>query len=185
MNENESLKKEAINLLSSNPTKETLMKLITWIDLKCVDLPLESLPRQILARSVIAAGLAIETTNHGDRLKTTIDTACDFALSPTYENLALFVGASTNSYPFGPGDGCHSVSETGFEGCEVGSGCRSGAGTLNQVAYKIGSESLMKVIAEDLLPWLNGEYDVVARREAMNYLRNKWKKHQNSSSESD
>lgn len=91
----------------------------------------------------------------------TIQGAEQFALAPTTGNFAAYQSAATNSYPFGPGNGCYALAATGYAGCELGSGCRSGSGCLYLV--ELGELVVMATIAKDLLPWLEGKDDPIGR----------------------
>lgn len=154
-----SQKQQAIELLSATPSKESLLALISWLDLACAEAPLTSLPQQILARAVIALGYVLYDKLGYATIAQTIQAAEQFALTPTLDNFAAYQSAATNSYPFGPGDGCYAIALTGYIGCEPGSGCRSGAGCLYIV--ELGEIAVMATIAKNLLPWLQSEDDSI------------------------
>ena len=151
-------KEEVINILSRKPSKESLLELISWLDLGSISY---SVVLQILARSHVAMGYALSNT-----VESPIKEAEVFAMNPTEANSRAYVTASTNTYPSGPGDGCYAIPETGFPGCEPGSGCRTGSGFLYFYHQTLESEGLitMEVIARELLPWLHGEFDPLAKR---------------------
>lgn len=156
------IKQIAIEKLSSAPSQELLFELIRWLDLACSEESLDSLPMQILTRSVIAAGRGLVKKraypgNHP--VVKTLQAAEAYNLLPTEVTFDRYFYAATNSYPFGTGDGCYVVNELGYAGCELGSGCTSGAGTLDQIAYEVGAEEVMRLIAEAVVPWLKGEGD--------------------------
>lgn len=150
-----SLKQKAVELLSANPSKEALLNLISWLDLECCQAPLTSLPQQILARVVVALGYVLNEKLGYETIAHTVRAAERFALEPTIANFESYQKAATNSYPFGPGDGCYAVPETGYNRCEPGSGCRSGSGCL----YLSGMDEsvVIEVIRKDLLKWLQRE----------------------------
>ncbi|MEE3717350.1 hypothetical protein V2H45_11370 [Tumidithrix elongata RA019] len=142
------------------PSQEALHEFIRWLDLVCSEEPLDSLPRQILTRGVIAAGKELiekraYLSNHP--VAKTLQAAEAYCLAPTEATSDRYFRAATNSYPFGTGEGCYAVKELGYAGCEPGSGCTSGAGTLDQIAYEVGAAEVMRLIAKEIVPWLKGE----------------------------
>jgi hypothetical protein len=145
-------REEALALLSAPPSREALLRLIAWIDLACVDAPITGAARQLLARAVVAVGPKL--LEHADfpTVRATLQAAERFVHEPTEAHFDAYQRAATNSYPFGPGDGCFAIAETGYAGCQPGSGCSSGAGCLN--LPQIGDEIVMLVLAEELIPWL-------------------------------
>ncbi|MFN8445839.1 MAG: hypothetical protein U0175_33925 [Caldilineaceae bacterium] len=155
-------RQRAIELISASPSKESLLRLISWLDTECFGSPLVSLPRQILARAVIAIGYRLIDKLGLPTIKATTEAAEFFALEPTPESFDVYLRAATNSYPFGAGDGCYAIHEIGFAGCEPGSGCSSGSGCL----YSSGLENdfVMQCIAGELIPWLENREDPVAQR---------------------
>ena len=159
------IKQIAIEKLSSAPSQELLFELIRWLDLLCSEESLDSLPMQILTRSVIAAGKGLVKKRAYPRnhpVVKTLQAAEAYSLLPTKVAFDRYFYAATNSYPFGTGEGCYAVKELGYAGCELGSGCKSGAGTLDQIAYEVGAEEVMQLIAEEVVPWLKGEGDPTA-----------------------
>lgn len=157
-----SQKQRAIELLSANPSKESLLNLISWLDLECSKAPLISLPQQILARAVVALGHVLNEKLDYETITHTIQAAERFALEPTIDNFDIYQSAATNSYPFGPGDGCYSIAETGYSGCEPGSGCSSGSGCL--YISEFDEIVVMEVLGKNLLPWLQSEDDPIVKR---------------------
>jgi hypothetical protein len=154
------IKQIALEKLSLVPSQESLLDLIHWLDLTCSDESLDSLPRQILTRGVIASGKELMKkraypSNHP--VAKTIQAAEAYSLTPTEAAFELYFHSATNSYPFGTGEGCYAVKELGYAGCEPGSGCKSGSGTLDQIASEVGAEEVMRLIAKEIVPWLNGE----------------------------
>lgn len=152
-----SFKDKAIELLSVPPSKDALLTLISWLDLACSQASSTSLPQQILARAMVAVGYQLYKTLGYKTLAQTIEAAEQFALEPTIGNFDQYQNAATNSYPFGAGDGCYAIPETGYHGCDRGSGCRSGSGAL--YLAEIDKIVTMEIIQNALLPWLLGETD--------------------------
>jgi len=89
----------------------------------------ERLLRESLVRLTVAVGETL-IVEPGAAIEKTVATASHFLREPSPPNWRSFFNASTNSYPFGPGEGCYGVEELGHGTCGVGSGCRSGVGFL-------------------------------------------------------
>ena len=70
-----------------------------------------------------------------------------------------FAAAVTDSYPFGPGDGCFGMAKTGYAGCELGSGCRSGSGSIAYVAEQVRYELVTRRVREEVEAWLHAKLD--------------------------
>lgn len=161
------LKQIALERLSPLPSKESLLDFIHWLDLECAQAAPESLQQQILTRSIIAAGYALAEKQgfpNDHPVVRTIQAAEAYCLAPTEDRFDRYFEAATASYPFGSGEGCYVIDELGYAGCEPGSGCVSGAGSLYQVAAELGVEVVRQAIAQELIPWLQGEDDPVASR---------------------
>ncbi|NBD36857.1 MAG: hypothetical protein GVY30_12785 [Chloroflexi bacterium] len=120
--------------------------------------------QQILARAIIAAGYGLMEKRFLPTVQVTIEAAEAYVLAPTDEHFERYVIAATNSYPFGSGEGCYAIAELGYEGCALGSGCGSGAGSLGSFAAELGDAVVMELIAAELIPWLREEGDPVASR---------------------
>lgn len=108
---------------------DSLLPFIEWWDLlylqhdeSCTDLLREGFVRMTLA---LAETLA---TKPGSPVERTLSAASNYLKEPTEPNWSDFIKASTNSYPFGPGDGCYGIEAIGHGSCGPGSGCRSGIG---------------------------------------------------------
>lgn len=88
--------------------------------------------RVLFANIVVHLEGLIQQSHDGlkQNQKNTILSAKEFLIKQTEQNWDLFCTNSTNSYPFGPGDGCYCVEETGVLACHSGSGCFSGIGCL-------------------------------------------------------
>jgi hypothetical protein len=153
----DSQRQRAIELVAAPPSKAALLNLISWLDLACSHAPRTSFPQQILARAVVAFGYRLFEQHAFPTIARTIQAAEQFASEPTEAHFDLYQSAATQSYPFGPGDGCYALPETGYAGCVPGSGCSSGAGCL--ALSDVGEGVVMEAIANDLLPWLRNEQD--------------------------
>ncbi len=146
-------KAAAIALLSpEKDPKSFLLELVAWLDHRLSVTPPESLEHQLFVRAVIAQGRLLEhdlESGIGD----TMAKARAYAAEPTETRYGDLLGAATMSYPFGPGDGCLAVQELGS--CrDLGSGCRSGSGTLVSMVYPFGYEACARLVREDLTAWL-------------------------------
>ena len=128
-------REEGLKKLSS----DSLLPFIEWLDtLYAISYSdHEKLLRESLARLTVAAG-ETPTVEPGSRVERTLLAASHFLAEPTSGNWRSFFNAATNSYPFGPGEGCYGVQELNHGACGVGSGCRSGVGFL----YFCSSERL-------------------------------------------
>ena len=76
----------------------------------------------------------------------TLVAADAFVADPTDDTYSDYVRAATMSYPFGAGDGCFRLPE--FDGCDPGSGCTTGAGTLWSIGHTIGFEQTLAAVEE-------------------------------------
>jgi hypothetical protein len=86
-------------------------------------------------------------------VRATVARADEYAEHPTEDAYRAYADAATASYPFGAGEGCHRVPELGAECCP-GSGCRSGAGSLHQIALVVGADVVVAAIDAELAPWV-------------------------------
>jgi hypothetical protein len=160
---NEEIAKTAVDKLSSPPSRKALLELIRWLDIQCAPASAESLPPQILARAVFAVGNEFVKKGLFARNHSMMQAVAQYILEPTEEQYDRYFTAATNSYPYGSGDGCYAIEELGYEGCEPGSGCASGAGSLASMAIEIGEEDTLEIIARELLPWLQNNMDGTKR----------------------
>jgi hypothetical protein len=161
------IRQTALAKLSREPSQESLWELIRWLDVLCRGASFDSLSMQTLVRAVIAAGRGFVTQRAFPRnhpVARTLRAAEEFSLAPTEAKFDRYFDCATDSYPFGTGEGCYAVKELGYAGCEPGSGCGSGAGTLDQIAQNIGAAAVMALIAAEVIPWLNDEADPIAER---------------------
>ncbi|MCB0009865.1 MAG: hypothetical protein KDE04_25545, partial [Anaerolineales bacterium] len=157
-----SLQQEITDLLSAGPTRASLFKLVSRLDLACSSAPPDTPPPQILARAIVAVGQTLYEKLGYATIANTLQAAEWYVLEPTAENFATYQRAATNSYPFGSGDGCYAVAETGYTDCQPGSGCSSGAGSLCLIG--MDETAVLALLRKELLPWLQGESDPVAAR---------------------
>lgn len=127
------------------PAREFVLELVRWLDLRMAAVP-EGVEREILARA-LAAGPLLPPMPTVDQ---TLEAARVFLADPTDARYAALQLAATSSYPFGPGDGCFSIDELGYTGCEPGSGCRSGAGGLVSIAETVGYDRVADTIRDAL-----------------------------------
>jgi hypothetical protein len=146
-------KETATALLSPQKDAKTcLMELVTWLDHRLAATPHDSLETQLFVRALIAMGRLFDETS---TVEHTLEVAASYAAEPSDAHYGALQAAATNSYPFGPGDGCLAVHEIGFAGCALGSGCRSGSGTLVLgFTPSIGHAAVARAIREDLTAWL-------------------------------
>jgi hypothetical protein len=161
------LKQIAIEKLSSPPTEASLLTLISWLDLACATASPASFQKQLLTRAIAAAGYELVKKKNfpaDHPVIATIKAAEAYLLAPTDETFAGYFSAATNSYPFGAGEGCYAIRELGYPGCEPGSGCMSGAGSLYNIAHATGFEVVWQSITSELIPWLQDGTDPIALR---------------------
>lgn len=98
-------------------------------------------------RALVAGGALLASMPTIER---TMRAARAFLERPCDETYGALQIAATDSYPYGPGDGCLSVPETGVEGCARGSGCTSGSGTLVEIAHAAGWDATAAAIRATL-----------------------------------
>ena len=133
----------AVQLLNQELSpREFIYELVRWLDLQMAAEP-EGLGREMLVWAFVAAGPLVPSMATVDR---TLEAAHSFVVEPTNTHYGALMEAATNSYPFGPGDGCYGVSNLGYAGCEPGSGCRSGAGCLVSLAEVIGYDRTTEAV---------------------------------------
>ena len=160
----DAIRRIALEKILSPPSRESLLELIRWLDQVCAGPSVDSLQQQILARAIIAAGHKLLEKRPLPNIRATIEAAEAYVLAPTEEHFDLYFTAATASYPFGSGEGCYAVADLGYPNCEPGSGCTSGAGSLDSIAAELGDEVVMRALVEELVPWLRGVVDPVAQR---------------------
>ena len=110
--------------------------------------------RLYLARATIAvsplAKCAYPEAN--GNVSSTAFAARQFIDEPTEDNDLRFFEAATNSYPFGPGDGCYSIDDDTDH--DAADGCKTGVGFLWFVAEDVGHEQVQKYLIAEVEPWL-------------------------------
>ena len=133
-----------------------LRVLVTAIDLAVAREPEHGLAAQALARAVAAVGRPLLAHRPGGpqtaRLSATLAAAGAYARDPGDRTELALYECATDSYPFGPGEGHYGTTEPA--GCEPGSGCRSGAGTLLFAARETGYAVAVQALTAELTPWL-------------------------------
>jgi len=132
-----------------------LLSVVRWFD-ETVSVAEPASPAvQALTRSIAAAGRVLVQHEHlpdGHPVRQTITRADEYAAEPGPDTYASYADAATRAYPFGAGDGCHRVPELAYN-CDPGSGCRSGAGSLYQVALAVGARAVLAAIEREVGPW--------------------------------
>ena len=121
------LRQECLERLSG----ESLLPFIEWWDLFFLEHrgSCETLLREGIVRMTLALGEVV-AVKPGSPVERTLSAAAAYLVEPGEQSWSEFVKTSTNSYPFGPGDGCFGIEELGHGSCGPGSGCRSGIGFL-------------------------------------------------------
>jgi hypothetical protein len=107
---------------------------------------------EALARAVIAVGRPLLAHTRLATVAATLAAAEAFVRVPDEATERRYQECATMSYPYGPGDGCYAID--GHPDPEPDNGCRSGAGTLAQVAYQLGADVVAERLAVELNPWL-------------------------------
>lgn len=166
------VKEGVLILLTNEADKNALRVLVEHLDIiHDEDKRSDGLPQQIITRCVIAMGFCVLDQISLDivqsqNLKKTIEAGIEYVIYPNASNYDRYFHCATNSFPFGAGEGCHSIRENSAESadsCTVGSGCNSGSGCL--IIYGIDNVVIYKAICADLVPWLKENIDPV-----LNYL---------------
>jgi hypothetical protein len=122
--------------------RRSLRRLISWFD--TVD---DEWTTRALTRAIARAGHLLLThrafgVEHP--VAATIAAAEAYLAHPSEEAYSAYFAAATRSYPYGAGEGCYRVE--GAEDCGPGSGCRTGAGTLDQIAAVVGAHAVRVAI---------------------------------------
>jgi hypothetical protein len=126
--------------------REFILELVRWLDMRMGVEP-EGVERETFVWALVAAGQLLPAMATVAR---TLERARAFVAEPTEARYDALISAATNSYPFGPGEGCFAIKELGYVGCEPGSGCLSGSGSLANVAGAIGYERTAEAIRSAL-----------------------------------
>jgi len=114
----------------------------------------EAFLRSILARATVATGAMLGADRRAATIDRTVTAAEEYLRSETDERWDEVLQAATDSFPFGPGDGCLAVPELGGHGAR-GSGDH-GSGFIWFVAEMVGPERIRDALATALIPWLSG-----------------------------
>jgi hypothetical protein len=122
--------------------RQRLRRLIHWFDRAD-----NEWATRALTRAVARAGrvlIAHRGFGPAHPVATTVAAAEAYLAQPSEEAYAVYFAAATRSYPFGAGEGCYRVGDA--QHCRPGSGCRSGAGTLDQIAAVVGARAVWAAI---------------------------------------
>jgi hypothetical protein len=122
--------------------RRSLRRLIFWFD--TID---NQWTTRALTRAVARAGrllLAHQDFGPEHPVAATITAAEAYLAHPSERAYLAYVAAATRSYPYGAGEGCYRVD--GVETCGPGSGCGTGAGTLDQIAAVVGAGAVREAI---------------------------------------
>ncbi|GIJ46629.1 hypothetical protein Val02_35150 [Virgisporangium aliadipatigenens] len=120
------------------PARHGLRRLIFWFD--TVD---HEWAARALTRAVARAGrLLLARPEFGPEhpVAVTVAAAEAYLSHPSERNRLRYFAAATRSYPYGAGEGCYRVE--GAADCGPGSGCRTGAGTLERIADVVGADAV-------------------------------------------
>lgn len=112
---------------------------------------------QALTRAIAAAGRVLVAKlglGKTSPVWLTVAAADRYTARPCEDTYEAYIWAATDSYPYGAGDGCLRI--IGDESCAPGSGCVSGAGSLEQVAITTGASAVLGALSVELRPWLCG-----------------------------
>jgi hypothetical protein len=109
---------------------------------------------QAVARAVIALAPLVPAS---DPIASTTAAALDYATAPSSDAWSALVAAATDSYPFGPGDGCLAVDELGGHGV-AGAGDR-GPGFVWSVAQECGVDSVCVLLRDAIATWVEESAD--------------------------
>ena len=147
---------DLINVLTSSTSAddEWLLRVVTWLDTSAG--PPRTAFQNVAWAWLFATALELlhqVMRGRGDenpRIEQTMTAARLFAVDPTEDNYDELFWAATDSYPFGPGDGCLAVPETSADNCERGSGCSSGSGSLYYIAQEVGAGALRAVLRDEV-----------------------------------
>ena len=139
-------------------SREWLLHLIGQVDSAFAAVPppeVVNFVRALLARATSAVGPLMKGLWPGadENIAATTRAAERYVAAPSHENDLAFFDAATQSFPFGPGDGCLDVDAIG--GHRPGGGCRSGAGFLWHVAEDAGHAEVRARLVAALEAWLS------------------------------
>lgn len=153
----------AIQKLSQPASEAALDDFIQWLDtVNCeawrTELPTISFAKRLLVTCVIALGREVLTEcplEIKQRIAPTVQAAEVFLATPNDETYEKYLEMSSQSYPFGMGDGCLSISRNKVERCKPGNGCISGSGTLKWGYAGFEPHYIYSILQEHVLPLLH------------------------------
>jgi hypothetical protein len=134
-------------------SRDFVLELVRWLDVRIATEP-DGLERELLVRAFVATGPLLPAT---PSTAETLRAAEAFLAEPTDARYDALTNAATDSYPFGPGDGCFAIEALGHAACEPGSGCRSGAGCLASIAEAVDHDTTADAIRSALRGWLDSQ----------------------------
>src|SRR5688572_11622490 len=119
-----------------------LRRLIFWFDRADNEWAVRALTRAVTRAGDVLA--AHQGFGAGHPVAATIAAAEAYLAHPHTQTYAAYVAAATRSYPYGAGEGCYRID--GAADCSPGSGCRTGAGTLDRIAAVVGARAVLAAI---------------------------------------
>jgi hypothetical protein len=151
------LAEAASRLAAEGDPEHVLRDMITWLDVTVASGDGASPRQRALTLLMLVAGQTLLRHHQWPPehpVARTVAAAHDHVTDPTRDSFHRYFKAATASYPFGAGDGCYSLDEhTG----QPGDGCRTGAGSLWQMALSVGPEHLLTQLRAEALPLLRPE----------------------------
>lgn len=153
------LRDTLIELLEApEPDRKTVLAMVRALDLAWrADRPgVRDFIEQAVCRMVIAgAPLYFEAWPRArPAAEETLRAARAFVATPGEDEQDALFRAATNSFPFGPGDGCFAVSDLGTHGTP-GAGCVGGVGCIDCLAPAREAPRLVAAWQAAVLPWLS------------------------------
>jgi hypothetical protein len=140
------------------PAAERVIALVRLLDQAVFDAFMRNeyhgIESQILARAVVAAGRPLLEHWPMPTVAATLAAAEAYTQAPGDQTWDAYARCATSSYPYGSGDGHYGIDE---EGCDPGSGCVTGAGTLLCIGREVGFEVVIEALTAELLPLLRAE----------------------------
>ncbi len=104
---------------------------------------------QLITKSIIEVGkVFLEKRRELDNVRNTIEAAEHYLMNPTATNYDFYSSVATNSYPFGDGEGCHSLYS---DDCKPGTGCESGSGSLKGM---FEDQKVLSILSKEVIPWI-------------------------------
>ncbi|MEJ7599915.1 MAG: hypothetical protein WKG01_18560 [Kofleriaceae bacterium] len=141
------------------PARQRLLALIRAVDLahdslRTGNADIEPLVQQVLARAAVTIAPLFTTASEpmDVGIAATAVAARAYLASPSEDRWSTFEQAATDSYPFGPGDGCLAIDELG--GCGQPGAGDHGAGFIWEAAIVIGMERVCDALHSEIDGWL-------------------------------